>query len=61
MLGLPFVSKEQEQTSALSKAEEAWPMPTATLWVCRDDCALKNLLHNWGSDSSGSINGPSES
>lgn len=58
---IALVSREQEQTGALSKAEEEWPVPTAILWVCRDDYALKVLLHNWCSDSFGNINGPSES
>lgn len=61
MLGLPLVSKKQEKTGACSKAEEEWPVPTAILWVCRDDYALKILLHNWYSDSFGNINGLSES
>lgn len=61
MLGLPLVSKKQEKTGACSKAEEEWPVPTAILWVCRDDYALKILLHNWCSDSFGNINGLSES
>lgn len=61
MLGLPLVSRKQEQTGALSKAEEEWPVLTAILCVCRDDCSLKILLHNWCSDSFGNINGPSES
>lgn len=51
MLELPLVSKKQEQTGTLSKAEEAWPVPTAILWVCRYDCTIRNLLHSWDSDS----------